>query len=102
MFALLGQHGYTVVESGRRPNVTLPRGQESTMAGTSEVTFSSRAFDRARLARLADWLAAAVAVSLPWSTSATGILFLFLLVALAPTLDIAMLRRELGTAAGGL
>jgi O-antigen ligase len=61
-----------------------------------------RAFDRARLERLADWLAVAVVVSLPWSTSATGILIVVWLVALIPTLDVAALSRELRSAAGGL
>jgi O-antigen ligase len=61
--------------------------------------------DRARVPRLAlvaDGLAAAVAVSLPWSTSATGILIVLWLVALVPTLDAAALRREVMSPAGGL
>jgi O-antigen ligase len=57
---------------------------------------------RPRLARLADAAAAAVAVSLPWSTSATSILVVVWLAALLPTLDAARLRREITTAAGGL
>ena len=57
---------------------------------------------RMRLARIADGLAAAVAVSLPWSTSATGILIVLWLIALVPTLDGASLRREVLSAAGGL
>jgi hypothetical protein len=49
--------------------------------------------DRVRLASLADYLAAAAVVSLPWSTSATSILVpLWAAVALA-TLDDASLRR---------
>jgi O-antigen ligase len=59
-------------------------------------------FDRARLARVADWLAVAVAVSLPWSTSATAILVVVWLLALVPTLDVAALGREIRSAAGGL
>ena len=59
-------------------------------------------FDRVRFERLADWLAVGVAVSLPWSTSATGILIALWLVATLPTLDVASVRRELATAAGGL
>jgi len=59
-------------------------------------------FDRVRFERLADWLAVGVAVSLPWSTSATGILIALWLVATLPTLDVASVRRELLTAAGGL
>jgi O-antigen ligase len=57
---------------------------------------------RARLPRIADALAAAVAVSLPWSTSATGILIGLWLIAVVPALDLAALRRELASAAGGL
>src|SRR5664279_3928008 len=59
-------------------------------------------FDPARLARFADGLAVAVAVSLPWSTSATGILIVLWLFALVPTLDIRDLRREVATVSGGL
>jgi O-antigen ligase len=62
----------------------------------------AKAFDRQKLEQLADWLAVGVAVSLPWSTSATGILIALWLVAVLPTLDIAAVRRELATAAGGL
>jgi O-antigen ligase len=50
----------------------------------------------------ADWLAVAVAVSLPWSTSATSILVALWLIAVLPTLNVAALKRELATAAGGL
>ncbi len=59
-------------------------------------------FDRTRLAVAADWLAVAVAVSLPWSTSATSILLVLWLLALIPTLEWADVRRELVTPAGGL
>jgi O-antigen ligase len=55
-----------------------------------------------RLGQIADALAAAVAVSLPWSTSATSILIVLWLIALAPTLDVAAVRRELASPAGGL
>ena len=61
-----------------------------------------RAFDRAALERLADWLAVAVAVTLPWSTSISQILIVAWLVALVPTLDVATVRRELQTPAGVL
>jgi len=47
---------------------------------------------RARLIPVADGLVAAIAVSLPWSTSATGILVGLWLLALLPTLDLASLR----------
>src|ERR1700716_762582 len=57
---------------------------------------------RARLIPVADGLVAAVAVSLPWSTSATGILIVLWLIALVPTLDVASVRREVLSMAGGL
>ena len=41
-----------------------------------------RAFDRAAVERVADWLAVAVAVTLPWSTSISQILIVAWLVAL--------------------
>jgi O-antigen ligase len=62
----------------------------------------ARLTDRLRLADTADWLAVATVVSLPWSTSATGILLVLLLLAFIPTLDWADFRRELVTPAGGL
>ena len=61
-----------------------------------------KALDRQGLQALADWLAVAVAVSLPWSTTATGILVALWLFAVLPTLDVAAVKRELATAAGGL
>jgi O-antigen ligase len=61
-----------------------------------------RTLDRQGLEQLADWLAVGVAVSLPWSTSATGILAVLWLLAVLPTLDMAGVRRELMSAAGGL
>jgi O-antigen ligase len=66
------------------------------------MTTLSMPFDRARLMQTADILAVAVAVSLPWSTSATGILVVLWVLALIPTLDWAGVRRDLATPAGGL
>ena len=68
------------------------------MAGTA----LARVFDRERMKARADWLAVAVAVSLPWSTSATSILIVVWLLALVPTLTWPDVRRELVTAPGGL
>jgi O-antigen ligase len=59
-------------------------------------------FDRERLARFADGAAAAVAASLPWSTSATSILVPIWLLAMLPTLGIADIRREVFSARGGV
>ena len=62
----------------------------------------AKRLDRQNLEQLAGWLAVAVAVSLPWSTSATSILIVLWLLAVLATLDVAALRRELLSAAGGL
>jgi O-antigen ligase len=72
------------------------------MTPQAQGTFLARAFDRENLGRITDGLAAALAASLPWSTSATGILAALLLVALIATFDAAALRRELATLVGGL
>jgi O-antigen ligase len=58
--------------------------------------------DRKRLALIADWEAVAVAASLPWSTSATSILIVVWLLTVVATLDVATVRREAKSAAGGL
>src|SRR5258707_15685898 len=63
---------------------------------------SLRDFRRDMMPSLADGLAAAVAASLPWSTSATGILVALWLVTSVPMLDFAALRREIAVAPGGL
>jgi O-antigen ligase len=60
------------------------------------------AFDHQRLLRLADWLAFGVAVSLPWSTSATSILIVLWLIAVLPTLNTRLVWREVASPAGGL
>jgi hypothetical protein len=59
-------------------------------------------FDTRFLQQAADWLAVAVVVSLPWSTSASLILIVLWLAAVLPTLAVADVRREILTAAGGL
>ena len=61
-----------------------------------------RGLDGRALEPIADWLAVGVAVSLPWSTSATGILIVLWLFAALPSLDLAAIKRELFSAAGGL
>lgn len=69
---------------------------------SESVTRRAIRFDRQRFADTADWLAVAVAASLPWSTSATGILIVCWLIALVPTLTWSDVRREIMTPAGGL
>jgi O-antigen ligase len=59
-------------------------------------------FDRGRWIAVVDWLTVAVAVSLPWSTSATSALLVVWLVAVLPTLDLPALRRELSAPAAYL
>src|SRR5262249_2427567 len=68
------------------------------MLGSSSTVRADRAF----LVRLADWLAVAVAVALPWSTTAVGIAVAAWLLVLLPTLNAAAVKRELATGAGGL
>lgn len=60
---------------------------------TVQTVAFDRHFDRARFARAADWLAIAVAVSLPWSTSVTGILIALWLLAVVPTLNLGSFRQ---------
>src|SRR5258705_6256647 len=75
----------------------------STMSGQNPESIVMNESARApRLVQIADGLATAVAVSLPWSTSATSILIALWLIALVPTLDAASVRREVSSAAGGL
>ena len=59
-------------------------------------------FRRDALPRIADALAVLVAASLPWSTSATGILTVLWFLATLPTLSLEALRREVMSAPGGL
>ncbi len=59
-------------------------------------------FRRDALPRIAEGLAVGVAASLPWSTSASGILIALWLVATLPTLSIEALRQEMLSAPGGL
>jgi hypothetical protein len=66
------------------------------------VLLISNVLNRKRVAQVADWAAIGVAVSLPWSTSATSILVVVWLITLLSTLDITAVRREVETAAGGL
>jgi O-antigen ligase len=56
---------------------------------------------RERLPKLADGLAVALAISLPWSTSATSIVAALLLLALIPTIDIPALKKVILTPACG-
>ena len=59
------------------------------------------AFNRKDFARLADILAVALVISLPWSTSATGILVGLWLVALILNIDLPSLLRVIFVPAGG-
>jgi len=55
-----------------------------------------------RSRRPTDYLAIAITISLPWSTSATSILMVLWLLAFLPTISFANLRRELFTPAGAV
>ena len=59
-------------------------------ASSSEISTST-----ARLREIADWLVIAIAVVLPWSTSAVSILVVIWLLCLVPTLRLEEVRREL-------
>jgi len=59
-------------------------------------------FDNARLLGIADALAIAVALSLPWSTSATVILVILWALSLIAMFDLRALRETVMTPAGGL
>ncbi len=72
------------------------------MAETTKAALIEGAFRRVNFERLAENLAVAVAVSLPWSTSATGILITLWLLALLPTLDFAEIRRGMTVPASAL
>jgi len=50
--------------------------------------------------RVADWFALAVAVTLPWSTTATGIFVALWLLTGLPVTDVGLIRRQLTSAAG--
>jgi O-antigen ligase len=77
------------------------RQQASSGAGGRWPT-APRTPQRKSLARAADVIAAAAAASIPWSTSATGILVPAWFVTAALALDLAELRRQALTPAGGL
>jgi O-antigen ligase len=62
------------------------------MQPVAAVRLWDRLLDRARFAQAADWMAVAVAASLPWSTSLSGILIGIWLFCLIPTLDLRSLR----------
>ena len=67
-----------------------------------KITLAPMMINRNQLIEFADWEAVAVAVSLPWSTSATSILLVVWLLTLLATLDFATVKKEAQTAAGGL
>jgi O-antigen ligase len=72
------------------------------MSDTASIRSGTRAFDRARIESVSEWLACGVAVALPWSTTAAEILIYVWLATRLLTLDPGALRQELSTAAGGL
>jgi len=72
------------------------------MTGAAHWTSAATMFQSERYARFVDAIVVALAVSLPWSTSATGILVGLWLIAIIPMLDVRAVRRTLGTPAGGI
>jgi O-antigen ligase len=69
---------------------------------TTQVVAIGRFLDRARFARAADWMAVAVAASVPWSTSMTGILIGIWLLCIIPTLDLRSLRWAVAVPAAAI
>ena len=68
----------------------------------SSVAILSTFFERARFARVADWLVVGIALALPWSTSATAILIAIWLATALVALPPGAVKRELLSLAGGL
>jgi O-antigen ligase len=62
----------------------------------------AKGFDQQIPKTIADWSAVGVAVSLPWSTSAAAIFIVVWLLAFIATLDVAAVKREISSVAGGL
>src|SRR5438309_11465652 len=67
---------------------------EARVAIEASGAFLARNFTRERSAVLADGLAAAIAVALPWSTTVCVALAWLYLIALVPNLEAAELRRS--------
>jgi len=59
-------------------------------------------FDRQALGGYADWFAVAIAIALPWSTTATAVFIVLWLVTLLSSWNIAERCRERWMLAGGL
>lgn len=72
------------------------------MSGAAQSKLIERFSERARLAPLADALAVAAAVTLPWSVTAASIAIVLWLLAVLPTLDWTELRRSFSMPAGAL
>ena len=72
------------------------------MASTAPLTLTDKLRDRERWSRFADCLAVGLAVSLPWSTSATGIFAALLAIVVLPTTRADEWRKVLRMAAGWL
>jgi O-antigen ligase len=72
------------------------------MSGAARSALIERLSERARLAPLADGLAIATAVTLPWSVTAASIAIVLWLLAVLPTLDWANFRRSFAIPAGAL
>src|SRR5580692_9389152 len=69
---------------------------------TTMTTMRTKLRDSRMLEEVAGWLAVGVAVSLPWSTTAAGILIGLWLVTALPILNVTVVRREVASGAGGL
>lgn len=66
------------------------------------MTMAGRSPAQVKWTSLIDALTVAMAISLPWSTSASGIIAVLWLLAAIPTLDLQLLKRIAATPAGGI
>jgi len=82
---------------GRRPAIA-----SMTMPPVATARPWDRMLDRAHFAQAADWMAVAVAVSLPWSTSLSGILIGVWCLCVIPTLDLRSLRWAVAVPAAAI
>jgi O-antigen ligase len=77
-------------------------GRHVSKAERSSVEILSTLFERTLFVRAADWLVVGIALALPWSTSATGILIAVWLATSLLALQPDAVKRELLSLAGGL
>jgi O-antigen ligase len=94
--------GMTISSNRAKPESSSGKRPETAMAQSTTSLPLLPGFDRARWMAVVDWLAVALAISLPWSTSVTEIFVWLWIAAVLPTLDANVVRRELANPAAYL